>query len=159
MLVFGATPEKHEVRLTAALDRLATAGVTLNSDKCEFYKNSIHFLGHLIDRDGIRPNPSKLSAILQVKPLSNVTEVRRLLGMTNQLGKFTPKLATLTQPLRELLTSQKAFVWGPEQGKSFQQVKTQQTQFTILSPYSLEAPTKVSADTLLTGCRATPVES
>ena len=146
VLVSGATPAEHETRLTAVLTRLSTAGVTLNAGKCEFYKDSIRFLGHLIDKDGIHPDPDKVNAILKMEPPTNVTELRRFLGMANQLGKFTSQLASLTQPLRELLRAQRQWIWSTEQQKSFEQVKRELTRPTILTAYSPEAPTRVSAD-------------
>ena len=87
VLVFGATPTERETQLTAVLKRLSSAGVTLNGKKCQFYQNSIRFLGHLIDKDGIHPDPDKVAAISEMEPPTNVTELRRFLGMANQLGK------------------------------------------------------------------------
>ena len=48
---------------------------------------------------------------------TSVSELRRFLGMANQLGKFTPNLAQITQPLRELLTKSRNWSWGPLQSK------------------------------------------
>ena len=79
--------------------RLRKAGVTLNSGKYEFLKYKLKFLGHIIDENGIHPDPDKISAIVEMQPPTSVTELRRFLGVVNQLGKFSPKLAELTQPL------------------------------------------------------------
>ena len=128
VLVFGATPTEHETRLTAVLERLSSAGVTLNGEKCQFYQNSIRFLGHLIDKDGIHPDPDMVAAISEMEPPTNVTELCRFLGMANQLGKFTSQLASLTQPLRELLSAQHQWIWSQEQQRSFEQVKQELTR-------------------------------
>ena len=66
--------------------------------------------------------------------------------MANQLGKFSPQLAKITQPLRELLSSKKTWLWGPDQQSAFSEVKSELSRPTILTLYNLEAPTKVSAD-------------
>ena len=50
ILIFGKTKQEHDVRLQAVLKRLSSAGVTLNSKKCEFCKNNITFLGHVINQ-------------------------------------------------------------------------------------------------------------
>ena len=81
VLVYGAGTEEHDTRLVAVMKRLEKAGVTLNSDKCEFSKDRVKFLGHVIDTEGIHADPSKTSAILQMNAPSNVTELRRFLGM------------------------------------------------------------------------------
>ena len=146
VLIFGATQTEHDNRLKAALSRLETAGVTLNADKCKFRQSSIQFLGHVIDEKGVCPDQEKVSAILKLKAPTNTTELRRFMGMVNQLGKFSPNLATITQPLRELLSIKRSWVWGPEQAKSFSQVKKELTRPTILTLYDPAAPTKISAD-------------
>ena len=108
VLDFGENKQEHDARLTAALHRIQEAGVTLNKEKCEFAKTELTFLGHLIDQHGIRPDPDKTSAIRSLSPPSNITKLRRFLGMTNQLRKFSSQLAQATQPLRELLSKTRA---------------------------------------------------
>ena len=112
VLMFGSTKEEHDARLTDVLKRIANAGVTLNRDKCLFGQEKINFLDHVIDKTGISPNLDKISAILQMKEPTSITEVRRFMGMVNQLGKFSPRIATISQPLRELLSKQTAWTWG-----------------------------------------------
>ena len=75
-----------------------------------------------------------------MSPPTNVPELRRFLGMVNQLGKFTSMLAEMTQPLRELLSKSKSWAWGPSQSTAFQKVKQ---ELTILAH---STPTKISAD-------------
>ena len=89
ILIVAKDMEEHHKRLTSVLIRIKEAGVTLNMDKCEFAKSKITFLGHLIDENGIQADPEKTSSILQMKPPTNVPELRRFLGMVNQLGKFS----------------------------------------------------------------------
>ena len=74
MLIYGSDPTQHNTRLMAVLKRLQAAGVTLNSEKCEFAKSRVKFLGHLIDQEGIRADSEKVSAILQMEAPSNTTE-------------------------------------------------------------------------------------
>lgn len=103
ILVFGKDQAEHDRHLTAVLSRIKNAGVTLNPEKCEFSKKSLTFLGHVIDENGIRADPEKTQAIKRMSPPTSVSSLRKFLGMANQLGKFTPNLAEVTQPLRELL--------------------------------------------------------
>lgn len=60
VLLFGKSQEEHDARLLAAFQRLKEANVTLNAAKCEFTKSSIKFLGHVVDRNGIRLDPEKM---------------------------------------------------------------------------------------------------
>ena len=145
ILIFAKDMEHHK-RVTSVLIRIKEAGVTLNMDKCEFAKSKITFLGHLIDENGIQADPAKTSSILQMEPPTNVPELRRFLGMVNQLGKFSRNLAELTQPLRELLSKKQAWLWGPNQEQAFSSIKNELSQPTTLTLYNPEAQTKVSAD-------------
>ena len=105
ILVFGRNEEEHEARLEATLKRFEKAGITLNSEKCKFYQNQVKFLGHVIDKDGVHADQEKVKSVIDMKAPTNVSELCRFMWMVNQLAKFTPNLAELTQPLRELLSN------------------------------------------------------
>ena len=146
ILTFGKDQKEHDTRLTAALEKIQAAGVTLNKDKCEFNKTSLTFLGHTIDEKGISPDPQKTDAISKMASPKSTTELRRFMGMVNQLGKFSPRIADLTKPMRELLSTKRAWSWGPAQEEAFAKVKAELTAHTVLALYDPQADTKISAD-------------
>ena len=80
-----------------------------------------------------------------MKSPDNVSELRRFLGMAKQLRKFSPNLATITQPLRELLSKKNSWCWNDEQETPFKATKEELIKPTVLS-FNPTAPTKVSAD-------------
>ena len=98
------------------MERLKERKITLNPQKCEFAKHSITFLGHVLDEKSVHPDPEKTRAIEQMNPPRNVSEVRRFLGIVNQLGKFSHRLADLSQPLQELLKKKKHLGLGSTAG-------------------------------------------
>ena len=65
-----------------------------------------------VDQNGIKPDPEKVNAIACMAGPTNVSEIRRFLGMVNQHSKFSPKLAELTKPLRDLLSKTNQWMWG-----------------------------------------------
>ena len=146
VLVFGKTQGEHDQRLADALKRIQSAGVTLNKDKCVFSTSTLTFLGHVLDKDGISADPEKTSAIRMMDQPNNVSELRRFMGMLNQMGKFSPNLASITQPLRELLSTKSTWTWGPAQDEAFKMAKAELTKPTILSLYDPGAETKLSSD-------------
>ena len=95
------------------LKRLSSAGITLNSRKCEFYKTSLMFLGHVIDQRGITADPNKTAVIQQMETPKSVSELHRFLGMVNQLSKFSPNIAELSKPLQELLSAKESLTLDP----------------------------------------------
>ena len=145
-LIFGKDQEEHDRNLEAALRRIKEANGTLNADKCVFSRHSITFLGHLLDPDGIKPDPEKTWAIQAINPPGSVPELRRFMGMVNQMGKFSPNLAEVTQPLRELLSKRSTWMWGPPQEQAFKQVKDELSRAVTLTKYDVTADMKVSAD-------------
>ena len=96
VLVYGSTEAEHDKHLQAVFEQMQSAGVTLNKEKCEFGKTTIKFLGHIITPEGISPDPHKTTTVKNMKQPSNVSELRRFLGMVNQLGKFSPNIACRT---------------------------------------------------------------
>ena len=113
IFIFGTARQEHNSRLQAVLKHLSSAGIILNSGKCEFCKTSLTFLGHVINQRGITTDPNKTAAIQQMETPKSVTELCRFLGIVNQLGKFFPNIAELSKPLRELLSEKKAWLWSP----------------------------------------------
>lgn len=108
VLVAGKDEAEHDARLMRVLERLETDGVTLNQEKCAFRQSFVKFLGHLIGRDGVRADPEKTRAIREMERPHSVSDLRRFLGMVNQLGKFSPRISELTQLLQELLSTKRA---------------------------------------------------
>ena len=63
ILIYGRSQEEHHAWLVAVLERPKKEGVTLNTDKCQFYVNHIKFLGQVMNEKGISPHPDKVQAI------------------------------------------------------------------------------------------------
>ena len=146
VIVFGANKDEHDTRLECVLQQLQSAGVTLNADKCRFAKTELRFLGHLITHQGIMPDPEKTAAIAKMLAPTNVSELKRFMGMANHLGKFSSCLASLSQPLRELLSKNNAWTWDNAQASAYNQIKEELTKPTVLALYNVNADLKVSAD-------------
>ena len=95
----------------------------LTMNKCKFSVNRVRFLGHIIDHSRIHPDPQKLEAIQRMPASKSPSDVRRFLGMANQLGKFLPTLAEMSKPLQDLLSKNNMWSWDEPQMKAFQAVK------------------------------------
>ena len=126
ILVYGRDKAKHDSRLKAVLERLSKVNLTLNSDKSEYAKTQLEYLGQIVDSSagGLRKDPAKVKAIVKMDTPSNVAEICRFLGMVNQLMRFVPNLAEKTKPLRDLLCKDKDWTWGPDQQSVFETLKT-----------------------------------
>ena len=95
ILIYGKSIEEHDSHLDGVLDTVQRSGLKLNKARCELRKEELGFFGHRVGKDGIKPDPEKVRAIIELSPPSNVSELRRLLGMVNYLGKFLPDLLSI----------------------------------------------------------------
>ncbi|CAM1322183.1 Uncharacterised protein r2_g3063 [Pycnogonum litorale] len=145
VLVSGKDRVEHDQRLDEVLHKMKKAGITLN-DKCVFSERKLKFLGHIISEKGIEIDPEKVTAIKDYPTPTNVHELRRLLGMVTHVGKFLKNLATVTEPLRELLKTDNSWTWDHPQEEAFCKIKALLTSSSLLSHYDSQLPTKVSAD-------------
>lgn len=145
VLVSGRSQQEHDRRLKIVLERMEAAGITLN-DKCVFSVSKIKFIGQLISEEGIQIDPEKINAIMNMTRPQNVSELRRLLGMANHVGKFAKNLAETTKPLRDLLRKDNAWIWDEPQETAFKTLKKNLSSAPVLLHYSADKPTKISAD-------------
>ena len=88
ILVHGTDKKEQDEILRKVLRRLQDLNVTLNPEKCKFARNQVPFLGHIIDGNGIRADLGKVTAITDMAVPSNISELRRFLGIVNQCLNF-----------------------------------------------------------------------
>lgn len=146
VLVYGSCQKEHDERLGAALKRLMKAGITLNKEKCAFSKDSVKFLGHVIDASGIHADPDKTKSIREFPTPGNRKELRRFFGIVNYLGKFSASLSSASVALRQLLGKECDWVWGPAHQAEFEQLKDIMSSTPTLIPFDLECETMLSTD-------------
>ena len=146
VLVHGTTQEEHDENLLAVLNRIQEAGLILNKDKCIFSTKSIKFIGQVVDANGIKPDPDKITAINDMPQPTNITELRQFLGMVNQLNKFSPHLADYKKPLQELLSRRNHWRWETSQETAFQNIKAALISSETLCAFNPTLETIVSAD-------------
>ena len=66
IMVWGSSNEEHDQRLRACLTRIRESGLKLNQTNCIFASRSLTFLGHTVSANGLKPDPTKLNAILDM---------------------------------------------------------------------------------------------
>ncbi|KAK2717685.1 hypothetical protein QYM36_006456 [Artemia franciscana] len=86
ILVYGKSQEEHDNRLRAVLKRAREKGVRFNREKCTFGMEQVKYFGHIISKEGIKPDPEKLNAIEKMQSPTTKEELKTLLGMLNFLS-------------------------------------------------------------------------
>ena len=135
ILIHGKTHEEHDKNLEDILRRISESGLKLNYEKCEFRKTKIEYFGHVVTPEGILPSQQRIEAIKSMKSPTNVKELRRIVGMINYLGRFIPNLASIIQPMTDLLKSSNAWYWDSKQEESFTKIKDLLTKAPVLTIY------------------------
>ena len=145
ILVHGESKQEHDQQLLIVLRRLQEAGVTLHKNKCAFAQHRASSQVPWPDGDhtGVRPDPDMVSAVSKTQTCMG--DVRRLLGMTDQLRKFSPYLSDITKPLRELLLKDNHWYWGQSQQKAFEDIRHKISTRPVVALFDLSKPTTVSA--------------
>ena len=92
----------HDANLTTVLERARATGLCFNDKKRVVRCKRILFFGNIIGADGIAPDPEKVTAICNMTAPTDVKELQTFIGLANYLGRFTPHLATVSAPLRDL---------------------------------------------------------
>jgi hypothetical protein len=103
--------DEHLQHLNAVFCKLREVNLKLNPNKCCFAAKSITFLGHVVSKEGTRPDPGKVEAVLHFLTPKTITGVRSFLGLTGYYRKYIRGYSKLAGPLFELTRKDVAFVW------------------------------------------------
>ena len=123
IIIFSDNELEHLEHLEIIFCRLKEAGLKMKCSKCDFFKCEIHYLGHLISADGIRPLPNKFDSIKHMPLPKDVKEIKQFLGLTGYFRKFVPRFADISRPLTTLTKKDQKFEWTPACQKSFKLLK------------------------------------
>jgi hypothetical protein len=123
ILIFSKTLEEHKEHVRKVLQILRENKLFAKENKCEFFKKSISFLGHVVSEKGISMEEDKVKAIKEWPNPTNVTGVRSFLGLAGYYRRFVKGFSKIDMPLNDLLRSDRKFQWSDLQHNSFLQLK------------------------------------
>ena len=148
----------HDATLREVLERARATGTRFNEEKMVVRCKQIPFFGHLIGENGLTPDPAKVKAIDNMTEPEDIKGLQTFLGMVNYISRFSPKLATLTAPLRDLCKKDNDYRWGPEHSKAFADVKAEISLATSLKFYNSKKPLTLQVDSSLRGLGAAIIQ-
>lgn len=134
IIIISDTYEKHLEILDKVFSRLTEAGLTVNREKCKFFRSELKYLGYVIDSEqGLRVDPDKVKAILDIPTPKTVKEVRSFLGMASWYRRFVDNFSALISPLTNLLRKNQRFIWTTTCEEAFGKIKECLVSAPILS--------------------------
>ena len=102
MVIYGRSNLEHDKHLINFLEVCRKNTLTLNPDKMQFRLPQVSFFGHQWSAKGLSPDPKKIAAVKRMNLPQDVETMRSFLGLVNYLNRFSPHLAELSEPLREI---------------------------------------------------------
>ena len=151
VVIFSKTPWDHMFHLGEVLYRLQRSGLKLKPKKCALAQPSVHFLGHIVSKDGIQPDPEKVTKVRDCEYPKSVKQVRQFLGLTGYYrsyicgyGAIASPLYDLTQACPQNLAFKKR--WNQDAANAFDRLKQMLTEAPVLGYPDLNRPFKLYTD-------------
>ena len=124
LIIFGTTEEEFLRHLELVLERLKQFSLTLNPEKCVIGKDSVEYVGHTINHEGIHFSREKLDGIINIPQPKTMKQLKSFLGLANYFREHVRDHSNIVHPLNNLLkgyNKQKSrpIVWNKEAENSF----------------------------------------
>ena len=123
IVIFSETPKEHLAHIRVVLKRLQAANLRMKRIKCSFFKKELHYLGHLLTTECIKPQLEKVKAISELKPPKTQKCIREFLGMVGYYRKFIHRFADAGRPLTKLTRKGTKFEWSNDCQVGFDYLK------------------------------------
>ena len=133
ILIYSGSGEEHAKHLRIILQTLREHRLYAKLSKCQFWLDSVAFLGHIVSAEGVSVDPQKVEAILNWKPPTSVTEIRSFLGLEGYYCKFIEGFSKIAAPLTRQTRKEEPFLWSEVCQKSFDELKRRLTSAPVLT--------------------------
>ena len=111
ILVYSGNSEEHSEHLRIVLQTLRERQLYAKLSKCQFWLDSVAFLGHVISAEGVSVEPQKIEVVVNWKPPKNVSEVISFLGLAGYYRKFVEGFSRIAAPLTKLTRKDVKYDW------------------------------------------------
>ncbi|GJV88063.1 putative reverse transcriptase domain-containing protein [Tanacetum coccineum] len=133
ILIYSKNKDEHEKHLKIILELLKKEQLYAKFSKCDFWLESVQFLGHVINNKGVHVDPAKVEAIRNWSAPTTPTEVRQFLGLAGYYRRFIEGFSLISKPLTKLTQKNKKYEWGMEEDEAFQTLKQKLCSAPILA--------------------------
>ncbi|GJY03843.1 putative reverse transcriptase domain-containing protein [Tanacetum coccineum] len=119
IFVYSKDEEERGKHLKIILELLKKERLYAKFSKCDFWLDSVQFLGHVIDHSGVRVDPAKVEAIKSWAAPMTLIEVRQFLRLVGYYRTFIKDFSLISKPLTKLTQKDKKYEWGKEEEEAF----------------------------------------
>ncbi|KAG7160458.1 Transposon Tf2-9 polyprotein-like 1, partial [Homarus americanus] len=128
ILVWGKDTSEHNSALEKVLQKLKENNLIISQHKSVFHIDEVEFHGFTVSKEGIKPTDEKIEAVKRFRRPETGQEVRSFLGLINYLTRFIPRLATLSEPLKNLTRMNSKWTWTEKEERGSRIVMPQTLQ-------------------------------
>ena len=146
MIIYGRSDLEHDKHLINFLEVYIKNTLALNPDKMQFRLPQVSFFGHQWSAKGLSPDPKKIAAVKRMNLPRDVDTMRSFLGLVNYLNRFSPHLAELSEPLREICRQNVEFELNESVRVAFSRTKEEISKNIILPYFNPGRPTILQTD-------------
>ena len=161
IIIWSNSFEEHLQLLDEVFSRLRKAGLKLNLKKCKFLTQQVKFLGHIVNANGILPDPKKVESLVNFPAPKSAAELRRFYGMASYLRRHVSNFARITAPLCGLLNAPDAsFNWSDAHNQAFLELRSAIANAVQLIHPRFDRPFRIAADAsdLAVGCMLSQID-
>lgn len=146
VVLYASSLREHEIKFKRLAERLRQACLKLQPDKCEFLRKEVGYLGHVISKDGVRPDPKKLEAIRNYPRPTSPTKIKQFLGLAGYYRRFINNFSGIARPLTQLLKKESLFKWTETQEKAFAELRDSLCKEPVLQHPDFTKPFIITTD-------------
>lgn len=156
--VQGSSEERHDIHLLETVEAAMKAGIKFNPDKCTIKQSSIEYFGRIVTPHGVKPDPKKVEAIVDLAAPKDKQELQSFLGTVNFISTFVPNLSQHTSAMRTLLKKGVHYVWTADMQFEFEAIKRAIAKDVTLTHYDPSKPIIIETDASLKGLGAVLIQ-
>ena len=146
MVIYGRSDLEHDRHLINFLDICRKNTLMLNPDKMQFRLPQVSFFGHQWSAKGLSPDPKKIAAVKRMDLPGDVDTMRSFLGLVNYLNRFSPCLAEISAPLREICRQDMEFELTESVCVAFSRTKEEISKNVTLPYFNPKSETTLQTD-------------
>jgi hypothetical protein len=146
ILIIGETLKEHNSKLRGVFQRLREYNLKIEPDKCEFLKEELNYLGHLVTPEGVRPDENKIKAVVEFPTPKTQKDIKSFLGLAGYYRKFIADFSAIARPLTNLLKKENEWRWTEQEQASFDLLKFKLTNTPLLQYPDFSKPFILTTD-------------
>ena len=146
IIVYTKDLSTHHQVLKEVFERLELARLTLRPEKCQFFKERVTYLGHLVTAEGVYPHYENVRKVREYPVPNTVKQLRSFLGLAAYYRRFVRNFSAIAKPLTELTKKETRWSWEEAQQQAFETLRRRLTEAPILAYPRFDTPFVLQTD-------------